>query len=97
MQVMRLTSSRPTSSLFSGKVKAVANNRNRPPPPLSRYKDQSGNRGVAHAAQPYSGYFVRIVMPILVSIAFVMFVLLSVIYWKREQIHQFLFVGTGRD
>lgn len=97
MQIIRLTttSSRtaPASSLLSSRVKV---NRNKA---IGNTKSRESARrsGDSVRSSSYSENFLKIVMPIVISLVFVTFIVASLIYWKREQIHQFLFVSTGNS
>lgn len=92
MQIMRLTTHRKsTSSLFSSRVKA---NRNKL---LNRNNKDMFFKELHSRHYSYRDYFLKLVMPIMVCLAFIALVIVSLIYWKKDQIYQFLFVGTGKN
>lgn len=107
MQIIRLTSSssssssasRPQSGHYKQKVKGLYNGsgqrqRGREGAMRKNY-GEDGENALQAAVSTYSDYFVRIIMPIVVGLVLVIFGLSTLVYCKREQIHQFLFVGTG--
>lgn len=102
MQIIRLTTSSPRSPLTSAGGAAASGaglGHYRQNVRGGKFKNGRGPKESARKGDEESRdyyYFMQVIMPIIVCLTALVLALSTLIYCKREQIHQFLFVGSGK-